>query len=152
MPWKEREDIFRLKYGKRVDEKTLRKWCSKLLEHNIIIKDKEGSYWKTEIIDNRKFRSPASEEQVKEYNRRRAQLLRELAADLRTDDPKITEQDSIKEAWKNVYTVLWAEFHCCYYSCKTFYFPPWDQRQADVTELFELVDEVLLEKGYIING
>ena len=151
MPWNERETYFLKTYGKRIDERILRKWCSTLLKQKVMLKTPKATNWKTEIYGDKKYRSPASEEEVKKFNKRRSELLELWAQELQEEDPALTDENAIKKAWDHVYSDLWAEFHCCYYYCKSFYFAPWDEQQADTTELFELVDEVLFQRGFKFN-
>ena len=141
MPWKERESLFREYLGKKVDERTLRKWCSKLIGQEIIDDDSSGTYWKTEIVDKRKIRSPATEKEVTAYKKRRSQLLEELAQDYKEAIPDLTDEQARKEAWKEVYSHLWAEYNCCYYSCKAFRFKSWNEN-GEIIEIIELAKEI----------
>ena len=141
MPWKEREHHFRDYLGRQVDERTMRNWAKKLIEKQIIIKGTEGSFWKTEIIDNRKIRTTVPEEEVEVYNKRRTELLNELAIDTIKRDKSLSYEKALRAAWKDVYYCLWEEFHCCYYSCKTFYFTAWNE-QGTLAEVYELTREI----------
>ena len=78
MPWEEREKVFQEYLGRKVDKRTLSKWSKTLIEQEIMGKDCVGSYWKTEIIDKRKIRSPATEKEYEEYETRRRELMRRL--------------------------------------------------------------------------
>ena len=50
MPWAEREDCIKFLYGITVSERTLRKWCNKLLEIGTLAKsDIAKAYWRTYI-------------------------------------------------------------------------------------------------------
>ena len=141
MPWKEREHLFRLYYGRKVDEKTLRKWCQKLIEQEIISKDLNGTCWKTETIDNRKIRSPATEQEFIEYKNRRTELLDELTQEYKDANAELSDDQARKEAWGVVYSLLWAEYQCCYYFCKQFRFKAWNE-QGEIIEIIELAKEI----------
>ena len=146
MPWKEREHYFREYLGRQVDERTLRSWAKKLIEQEIVVKGTSGSYWKTEIIDNYKIRSTVSKEEVDAYNKRRTELLDELPIDelalaIMKKDKELTYKQAICSAWDYIYSRLWDEFQCCYYSCKTFHFTAWN-KQGDLAEVYELTREI----------
>ena len=149
MPWDERETAFKLYLGKKVDKKTLSKWSRTLIEQEIMGKDCVGRYWKTEIVDNKKIRSTVSKEEVETYENRRKELLtnlEEFAINAMHQDPKISYREAIKEAWKEVYYILWDEFECCYYSCKVFRFTAWND-QGDLAEVYELIREISGKEG-----
>ncbi len=141
MPWKERENHFRDYLGRKVDERTMRSWAKKLIEGDIIVKCTEGSFWKTEIIENCKIRTTVPKEEVETYNKRRAELLNQLAIDTMKQDKSLSYDKALRAAWKDVYFFLWHEFHCCYYSCKTFYFTAWNE-QGTLAEVYELAREI----------
>ena len=56
MPWEERSSAMRYKYEVEVSDRTLRNWCSKLIENGIIQKSGEKCFWKTEIMYGMKTR------------------------------------------------------------------------------------------------
>ena len=141
MPWGVRKEKLCEYYGIDYDEKTFSNWARKLLEQEIMVKDTTGSYWKTEIMDNFKIRSSVPKEDVDDYYKRRSELLEELAKDYKHVCPKASDSEARKAAWEVVYYYLWAEFHCCYYSCKTFHFTAWN-RQGDLAEVYELTREI----------
>ena len=144
MPWEEREKVFQEYLGRKVDKRTLSKWSKTLIEQEIMGKDCVGSYWKTEIIDKRKIRSPATEKEYEEYEIRRRELMRrleEFAMDAMRQDPQLPYKEAVKIAWKELYSILWDEFNCCYYCCKTFQFTMWND-QGDLVEVYELIREI----------
>ena len=46
------------------------------------------------------------------------------------------------EAWKLTYKILWAEYHCCYYSCKRMVFTAFNDDSDTLYEIYELVNEL----------
>ena len=146
MPWGVRRDILYELTGKYYDERTLSNWARKLLEQEIMIKGTVGSFWKTEIEDNRKIRSSVPKEEVDSYYKRRTELLDELTEEYKHVHPKASDREARKAAWGAVYDYLWAEFGCCYYSCKTFHFTAWN-KQGDLAEVYELTREISGKEG-----
>lgn len=146
MPWGVRKGILYELTGKQYDERTLSNWARKLLEQEIMIKGTAGSYWKTEIKNNRKIRSSVSKQEVDSYYIRRAELLNELETDYKRIKPKASDREARKAAWEAVYFHLWDEFNCCYYSCKTFHFTAWN-KQGDLAEVYELTREISGKEG-----
>ena len=58
MPWEERARELYYHYGVSECDRTLRNWCSKLLEKELIAKVSDRTYWKTEIVNGTKTRTP----------------------------------------------------------------------------------------------
>lgn len=145
MPWGVRETAITSYFGIYVDERKQRKWCKKLFDQELISKSSYGSYWKTEIKDNVKIRTPLKTEKdyqdYDNYYKRRSQLLDECTKNYLHYNPSLTIIQARNEAWKDVYTFLWAEFHCCYYSCKDIQFKAWVV-QGDIEEIIELTNEI----------
>ena len=146
MPDGERQNAFYEYSGKYYDDKTFSNWRRKLLEQEIMVKGTIGSYWKTEIQNDRKIRSTVPKKEVDEYNKRRSELLDQLTLEYMRNNPKVKYSDAYKAAWKEVYPHLWAEFGCCYYSCKTFHFTAWN-KQGDLAEVYELTREISGKEG-----
>lgn len=121
MPWKEREDWLRVEFNISVDEKTLRRWCSKFISHGTIVKDKSNkSYWRTN------------------YNKTREEVF--------IDDKE--RQDYWKEFWEmkkngeeDIQKRLWNKYGCCYYSCATLMVSAFDDI-SELEEIIELVNEI----------
>ena len=121
MPWKEREDWLRVEFNISVDERTLRKWCSKFISHGTIVKDKSNkSYWKTN------------------YDKTREEIS--------IDDKE--RQDYWKEFWEmkkngeeDIQKRLWNKYGCCYYSCATLMVSAFDDI-SELEEIIELVNEI----------
>lgn len=117
MPWEERSSAMRYKYEVEVSDRTLRNWCSKLIENGIIQKSGEKCFWKTEIMYGMKTRSLVSEDdaQMANYFQKKSEYLkegREIAAAAGQRG-----KEASKTAWAYTYSMLWEKFHCCYYSC-----------------------------------
>ena len=53
MPWEERAMELQSHYGVSVSDRTLRNWCSQLLEKALIAKVEDRTCWKTEIMNGR---------------------------------------------------------------------------------------------------
>ncbi len=59
----------------------------------------------------------------------------------------MTPKEASADAWKQAYKILWAEYHCCYYTCKTFVFSAFTENdQGILLELYELVSEISRKK------
>ena len=52
-------------------------------------------------------------------------------------------KEASTEAWKQTYRLLWAEYHCCYYSCKHLIFTAFNEDADTLHELYELVTEIV---------
>ena len=61
-----------------------------MIEQEIISKDLNGTCWKTETIDNRKIRSPATEQEFIEYKKRRTELLDELTQEYKDANAELS--------------------------------------------------------------
>lgn len=139
MPWAEREKAYYLYSGKFFDQRTLRNWCSKLLEQKIMVKGSIGSYWKTENIDYRRIRTAVTREEAQSYYDRRSQLVKEKIEEyIRAG---MSYDAATKAAWRETYETLWAEYQCCYYYCKTFHFTSFNE-QGELAEVYELTREI----------
>lgn len=149
MPWAVREFEYHKYSGKYFNERTLRNWCKQLIERDIISKGSTGSYWKTEIINYEKIRTPVTQEEAQGYFKRRSEMLHKYIEEhIHTGKDYET---AYKAAWKDVYATLWAEYNCCYYSCKTFTFAAWNEQGA-LAEVYELTREISMKedgRGYI---
>lgn len=121
MPWKEREDWLRVEFNICVDEKTLRNWCSKFIQHGTIVKDKsKKTYWRTN------------------YNKTREEVF--------IDDKE--RQDYWNDFWnmrkngeQDISKTLWNKYGCCYYSCASLMVSAFDDI-SELEEIIELVNEV----------
>ena len=143
MPWAVRQDAFQKYSGKYVSSRTLSSWSRKLIEKEIMARDCIGTYWKTEINGFQKVRMIVSEEEAKDYFKRRSELLCNNLPDYMEMLKKAgyDEQEARAGAWKAVYSDLWAEFNCCYYFCKAFTFAAWNERGL-LFEVYELTREI----------
>ena len=126
MPWGKRESVLSNVYNVNVSDRTLRSWCARMIDRDIIRKD-EGktlrTYWKTVITESGKERSLVEEEDQEEmrvYFSRRAELVAEGAQFLL--ESGLPMKEAKQKAWDQAYKQLWSEFQCCYYSCKGFEF------------------------------
>lgn len=142
MPWKVREKEYQKYSGKFYSGRTLSSWCKKLIEQQIMTKGSIGSYWKTYTNDDKeKIRETVSFEEAHDYFKRRSELVDSLTIDIVRANKKISYDEARREAWQDVYRILWDEFKCCYYSCKTFHFTAWNV-QGDLAEVYELTRQI----------
>ena len=135
MPWSEREKEYYKYSGKFYHQRTLSNWCSQLLDQNIMIKGSAGSYWRTDIDGHRKIRTMVTQEEAQNYFNRRSQLVKEKTEEYICAGMKYDKAQ--KAAWRYTYDLLWTEFNCCYYSCKTFHFSAFNE-QGVLAEVYEL--------------
>ena len=151
MPWGVREDKFDKFFGKHYTSRTLSSWCKQLIKNEIMDKSEDGTFWKTIITESyEKIRKPAEPAEAQEYFKRRSVLLDELTLETVQKNKKLSYEAARKEAWKDVYPILWNEFNCCYYFCKKFRFFAFNEN-GSLFELFELIQDILIQRG-IING
>ncbi len=139
MPWAERVTKYMYYAERFVCTRTLRNWCHTLLKHGIMATGGSGSYWKTEIDDDRKIRTLVTKEEAQEYFERRSELIDEYTLDNVKEG--MTYQEARREAWGMTYSTLWREFNCCYYYCKSFYFTVMNE-QGPLAEVYELTREI----------
>lgn len=144
MPWEERSARYFKEYGVCVDARTLRNWCSRLIELRIIDKSVKGVSWKTTIEKGRKSRKPTEpedQEEIQAYYQRRATINAELYQEAlsKGDPPRVAKE----KAWADTYKALWEEFHCCYYYCKCFTLNALSEDyQQELWEVYELSQEL----------
>lgn len=123
MPWKARTELLRDQDDLPYDERTYRNWTNKLIELDILRKDKTNTaLWRSITVDGVKY-----QEEVKEddrdwlgYKARRSELFKECTN------------------WDEVLKKLWSEFHCVYYRCGSFDGKAWADN-AIIHELLSLV-------------
>ena len=143
MPWAERASAYYNFYGVCVNDKTLRNWCSQLIDRGVIARFGGYTRWRTYFEGNRKIREPIEEideVEMQNYFDRRSEIFKnnyitELEQGL---SPRVAR----KAAWKQTYLDLWAEFNCCYYYCKNFTLTAFSYNSIDVREIYELVNEI----------
>lgn len=140
MPWEERAQWMKYKYGITVTDRTLRSWCSKLIEKNIIQKGGELTFWKTERYGKEKYRSkinPDYEEMIQYFQKRTEyiELAKEAALKAGQD-----EKTANSTAWAVTMKKLWTEFGGCYYTCKGLMFNAIGEDY--IFEIYELAQEI----------
>ena len=127
MPWKVREAEFEKYSGHYYSSRTLSSWARKLIEQDIMYKGAIGSFWKTSVKPNgEKVRTSVTYEEVKEYFDRRSELIEKYATQILENDVKKTYEAARRSAWQIAFEILWDQYQCCYYSCKTFQFSAWN--------------------------
>lgn len=129
MPWKARTELLNEQDDLSYDERTYRNWTNKLIDLDILRKDKSNtSLWCSFNVDGQKVQEevqPDDEDWIA-YNNRRLELF-----DLYTDLPG-------REKWTKVFNQLWDEFHCVYYKCGSFEGKAWADNSI-IQELLSLV-------------
>lgn len=143
MPWEERATAYYEYYGICVNEKTLRNWCSQLIEHGVIARAGASTKWRTYFDGNRKIREPIEEideAEMQSYFERRGEIFKDhyISEMERGLPPRVAR----KTAWKDTYSDLWAEFNCCFYYCKNFTLTAFSYNDVDVREIYELCREL----------
>ena len=139
MPWGERENAYFAYSGMFVGERTLRNWCSKLIEQNAIAKVGGSTYWKTEFMNGIKVRTQVQrEDTIAYYNRRTEIIQQETGKNILAG---MTRKDAYKEAWGVAYSLLWDELKCCYYCCKGFLLTAFSNDETMI-ELMELTRQI----------
>lgn len=125
MPWTEREEWIRQEFNINVDERTLRNWCSKFIEHGTIIKNKhKKTYWMSMKINGETVR-----EEVQKDDKARIAYWKDFW--------------SLKEKGvEDLHKELWNKYGCCFYSCGTLELSAFDDVSI-VQEIIELVDEII---------
>ena len=142
MPWAVRETEFEKYSGVFYPRRTLSAWSRKLFEQGIMTKGNIGSYWKTLVNSkDEKTRESVTFEEAREYFDRRSELLEETTLRLIHEDHTLSYAAARSAAWDDVYRSLWLEYHCCYFSCKTFHFSAWNE-QGCLAEVYELTREI----------
>ena len=145
MPWKEREKLFYQYSGVFVCDKTLSHWCKKLIGQEIVSKGAAETYWKSYTVGYEKYQVPVTKAEAQEYFNRRSALLKEFTEE--SEAMGLNHEDAVKEAWKDVYRVLWNENHCCYYSCKTLLFAAWNEN-GELQPVYNLSNKIRKERKY----
>lgn len=148
MPWTVRAEVFRDEYGIEVTDRTLRNWCSRLLEREFIYKDTCGSQWKSEEINGCVVRTPVAEgdEKMLAYFAERKKLLEEEKKEaIRCGIP---EREAFGRAYQTMVRELWNKYHCYYYRCKNFTLTAFDPDQENTLyEIYELTQEIIQKQN-----
>ena len=140
MPWEARANVLCSQYGVNVTDRTLRNWCSKLLEKNAVSKVGGITYWKTTYDNKIKIQTQVQKSDSDEYYKRRSELVAEFYKE--NIDAKMDMKTAHEKAWKSAYETLWGEFHCCYYCCKGILIAAFHD-EGLMREIIELTNEVL---------
>ncbi len=140
MPWKEREEQMKLKYGTEVSDRTLRNWCSKLIGRDLIQKCGKETYWKTQRFGKETYRTKVAEDDPKmtEYFQKKQEYLD--VAMLAAEKAGKVGKESVAAAWDATYKSLWREFGCCYYTCRGLLFNAIEEDY--IFEIYELAQEI----------
>lgn len=140
MPWRERTEVLSEEYGYRIEEDTLRNWCSRLVQKGIMVKGGETSAWKTTRINDKKIQEPVQEKEAERmscYKTRRTEL---VAANYKQYlSQGMAPSDANGKAWDEAYKTLWTEYGCCYYNCESWTFTAYAEEHDDLLqEIYEL--------------
>ncbi len=135
MPWRERTEVLFEEYGYRIEEDTLRNWCSRLVQKGIMVKGGETSAWKTTWFNGNKIQEPVQEkeaERMSRYKTRRAEL---IAANYKQYlSQGMAPPDANGKAWDEAYKTLWAEYGCCYYICERWTFTAYAEENDNLLQ------------------
>ena len=137
MPWAEREAYLFDNDEIKVSERTLRKWTSKLIDMDAVIKDDDDyQWWKTESYEGYKIRTPldTDDEELNNY--------REFCHDF-------FEREDVKKMDKKTrgyqfFTETWSKFGCKFYKCHAFIFGAWHTEILE--ELINIIDDYVEQK------
>lgn len=143
MPWAERVNYLKEEYNVSVSESTLKRWGSKLIDMNLVSKDKVSrTYWTTFYIDGEKQRvkvdNEQSEKAMRAYMEYRNQMKNEFVENGKRKGRKDYAQLN-SDAWKFAMSEAWEKFHACYYACGTLCL---NAIGEDAQEIYELVEEI----------
>lgn len=144
MPWGNRELILQQRYNVCVTERTLRNWTAALIKKDYLSKSENRTFWKTEICGREKSRIaiPEDDLRMKEYLLRKSELLKENREAAVASGVPALEINSL--VWEQTMKQLWAEYSCCYYSCKSFSFNAFDPEISGcLFEIQELTREMI---------
>lgn len=143
MPWGKRVEYMKEQLDLDISESTLKRWAKKLLDMNLVAKDKiSRTYWATFYIDGEKQRVPVDNEDTEkamcaymEYrNQKKNEFVENGKRKGRKDYGKLNS-----DAWKYAMGEAWEKFHTCYYSCGSLCL---NAIGEEAQEIFELVEEV----------
>ena len=149
MPWEERALELQHHYGVSVSDRTLRNWCSQLLGKELIAKVDDRTYWKTEIMNGMKIRTPIQQgdADMTQYFSRKSALISYYKTE--GEQAKIPAKELKNFAIKLAMNDLWNEYHCCYYTCKTFLFSAWeDDEEPFFKEVVELTQDIMQTRNF----
>lgn len=140
MPWEERAVLMQLEYDVEVTDRTLRNWCSKLIDKNLIQKCGRDTFWKTERFGSEKKRTlvSADDETMAKYFQKKKEYYE--AARIAAEKAGKQGREAAAEAWDTTYKSLWSEFGCCYYRCRGLLFNALEQDY--IYEIYELAREI----------
>ena len=145
MPWGKRLKLYNKHYGYHFSkDRTLRRWCSQLIERGVVAKAGYSTQWRTYFDGSKKKREPVVSEEEKErmrlYFQRRSVIFKEKY--IPELEKGLPPKEARTAAWTETYKTLWAEFDCCYYYCKNFTLTAFSYNDVNLQEIYELVCEI----------
>lgn len=145
MPWGEREKAMKYAYGVTVTDRTLRNWANKLFKTGTLAKSNETTCWRTRFIGGEPFREWVNGIEEMEQEMSDAFAFRKKAANDYISNAVASGRKDYKEiraeAWKVANSLVWKEYGCCYYTCKTIKPGAFDKTKH-LQEIYELVREI----------
>ena len=135
-PWVEKSRILEDEFSVVVNDRTLRSWCTKLIDCGTLVKNKEQrSCWITGYYNGEKYRELVDGDQH----------LEETAARYRRDMSYAMKR---LNDWNEVFSEMWEKYHFCVYYCYGFSFSAFDARANHETigHIIDLVNEIT-ERG-----
>ena len=138
MPWEERAVFLKDEFGVCVSDRTLRSWCSRLLQTSTVMKDDSNkTRWITGYYQGEKYRELVDgddklEEVADEYYKDMRELLEQYKKLEKT------------EKWNIIRKTLWDKHKCCIYFCKSIVPSAFDSASSFETmqEMIDLVNEI----------
>jgi len=138
MPWEERAEFLKDEFGVCVSDRTLKSWCSRLLQTSTVVKDDSNkTRWITGYYQGEKYRELVDGDKE----------LEKLADDYRKSMKELLDKYKTienKEKWALVRKELWNKYQCCIYYCKSIAATAFDNTESLETlqEMVELVNEI----------
>jgi hypothetical protein len=138
MPWEERAEFLEDEFGVCVSDRTLRSWCSRLLQTSTVVKDDSNkTRWITGYYQGEKYRELVDGDKE----------LEKLADDYRKSMKELLDKYKTienKEKWSLVRKELWNKYKCCIYYCNTLTTTAFDNTESleILQEMVELVNEI----------
>lgn len=117
-PWEEKAVWLKDCYGIEVAESTLRRWCSKLMKEDTLIKDTDTyTWWSTTTIDGTKIREELDDDDLS------IEAYRDFNKEFfNREEVKKMDKKTRGSQW---FSEMWATFGCKFYKCYAYTFSPW---------------------------
>lgn len=136
-PWPEKAIWIKDCYGVDVTDRTLRAWCSKLMNDGEVVKDKDTfSWWTSTNINGDIIREEVmNEQEIEDYRNWNKEFFE------REDVQKMDKKER-GETW---FSSMWGHFGCKFYKCYAYTFGAW---HGDIMEELIKVGKEYIEKNF----